>query len=217
MMLIETLDSNLECLEEHKGRGEDYSTLGTSCLDKIRAKLEENQNKFCAYCEKSISKTIFIEHYEARGTTEGNKLELELSNLLGVCSGKIYTNLRKYKNDHIEHCDTSRKSKHLSIDPRNPSHISTLYFNSEAKLLSTNGKLNNDFEVILNLNNDIICERRAKAYTDALNNLVYNKQKLGMQFIPLIENALKEIHKHKYEYTSFLRFQFRNLYKRHGS
>lgn len=210
MILISKLYKNPECLEKHKKSGDDYSKLSSECGKKTKAILYSNQNGFCAYCEQKLD-SVFIEHFISQSADKEKKFILEISNYLGVCSGKSYTNLEDHSNNHIQHCDTSRDDKDLSLDPREKLHISTLLFNSEAKLESSNGKFQDDLDITLNLNCEILCNKRGKAFASALDNLIFGKQKFGFNYSDLVKNAYKEVCEHKYEFTTYLISQFGKL------
>ena len=129
-----------------------FDDIPSDIKEILRKSLLEEQGYLCAYCMSRIDNdhsTTKIEHYRARD----NNNELDYSNLLAVCTGNSFGKIDgSYKH---QHCDTRKGEKSLNIDPQNAEHIAMIDYKSDGTIFSrTNPQFNDDFNKILNLNDD---------------------------------------------------------------
>lgn len=191
-----------ECLNELRKITSDYNDLSGDCKKKVINQLKIESKNSCVYCEKNIDSYVFIEHYHSQ--EENEDLKLDYNNFLAVCSGKYY--LDKSQGTHYEHCGNSKKSKNITIDPRNQKHIETLNFDEYDRLISSNTIFQNDIDTILNLNIEGICNERMKAFDNisilinSLNDLFPNRENF-------IDHLIKTLDKEKPNYYSYIKMQ----------
>ena len=129
-----------------------YNGFGSK--EDVRIALIKEQKGLCAYCNGRISNVrnkelgkpkTGIEHYKSQ--EKHPHLQLEYGNMLGVCNG-----VSKDYNEAVQHCDTSRGSRELTIDPLSISCEKSIIYGSDGKIKSTNPDIQSDFDDILKLN-----------------------------------------------------------------
>jgi uncharacterized protein (TIGR02646 family) len=148
--------------------GADWSGFGGKAA--VREALVRDQRSVCAYCQRRIADgpDMKIEHWVARSEPQqGQALELDWRNLLGVCSGA--TMLER-------HCDTSRGDRPLEsqdlllcpVEGRGPDPRRYLRYLRTGKVYAfpANERVELDIE-ILNLNAPFLVRGR-KAILDEL-------------------------------------------------
>lgn len=128
----------------------------------VQKSLINDQNGLCAYCMARISRdlvkgvgepTIIIEHYLPRnGTFARHDLEVNYSNMLGVCRGgkdnqKMGTNRELF-------CDQSKKNNVLKkLNPLNSNVESMIQFLDNGTIEPFNDKDEHDIQSDINLLN----------------------------------------------------------------
>ncbi len=205
-MIHITKSEEPDCLKELREVPENkYENLQGECLNITRDLLYDDQKGLCAYCQRRLTSTTFIEHYIPR--SKDRSKELDFSNFLGVCSGKYYVDKRTGK--HIKFCSNIRGNEDLTISPLNETDIETLYYDENNKICSSNQPINNDLNSKLNLNFDELCEERQKSYDNFLKNIIDLGSKLGLSKIEIFEKALNVVRMKipSYEFNSFLIFR----------
>jgi len=150
----------------------------------VKTELLKEQGYICAYCMKRIDiETIRIEHWKSQ--SEFPNLQLDYSNMLGVCEGIIDFTPNTENPDHLKnHCEKNRGNKQLTISPLNSNLIEQLKYTEKGLIFSDNENINNDLnENVLNLNIRTLKTNRAKIYEGVkfgLNIKAKNKLKINM-------------------------------------
>ncbi len=179
-----------DCLKQFREVPENkYEHLQGECLSLTRNLLFSDQNGLCAYCQRRLTSTTFIEHYIPQ--TKAPEKELDFSIFLGVCSGKYYVNKKTGK--HIKFCSHLRGSEDLTVDPLKKTDIETLYYDENNKIFSSNQAINDDLKERLNLNFDELCEDRQKSYDNLLKNIIDLGSKQGLSKIEIFKKALNVV------------------------
>ena len=156
---------------------------GFSAKNDVRDAFIQEQKGLCAYCSGRIAniwnadlndyKTT-IEHYKSR--TDFPNLQLEYSNMLGVCNGTISGNSK-----NILHCDKKRGSKILTINPLSKNCEKQVEYNSTSgKIRSKQDKIQTDIDT-LNLNERNLLQNRKDRIDDAVKRMkrYYPKKENG--------------------------------------
>jgi len=165
------------CLAElKKQKGATFDDLNRNtvgqdktCKEKVRESLLKEQGYLCAYCMQRISvdrnielgkpKTE-IEHFKSQHRHP--KLILDYKNMLAVCNGNAD------KPSHGLICDKAKsefdKTHDLFINPLDINREQQIYYTLDGKVTSDNMLINKDLNEILNLNEENLCEERAKLY-----------------------------------------------------
>jgi uncharacterized protein (TIGR02646 family) len=209
MTLVE-IDTTLEpeCLTELRNNKENtFSNLQGECRQEVVNLLRSSQNILCAYCQRSISDVMTIEHYYSQ--SDFPDLQLIFSNFLGVCSGKFYIDKKTGK--HIEHCDTRRGNIPLNIDPRNTEHIDTIYYESDGKIKSSKIDLDNDLNNTLNLNFSELCEKRNEKFKEYLDLQISQGHDLHLGKAEIFRRAIVALNNTFPEYCGYFRFRLETL------
>lgn len=161
-------------------------------LDKteLRSSLLAEQGYLCAYCMKRIryANKVKIEHYEARNKEN----ELQYSNLLAVCDGnEVMRNGYGKVNPKRFTCDTMKGEQKLHINPQSEMDISTVYYDNQGKIYSTNKVFQEDFDVRLNLNDvyGYLVNNRKAALEPLMNKI--KSLKPGQNALPLLKKLEK--------------------------
>jgi uncharacterized protein (TIGR02646 family) len=146
---------------------------GFSSKNDVRIALIKEQKGLCAYCNGRISNErnsilnkpkTGIEHYKSQ--EEYPHLQLEYGNMLGVCNG-VSTD----SNSAVQHCDTSRGSKALTIDPLSILCEKSIKYASDGRILSDEEAIQFDLNEILNLNQPLILRNRKSIVDDVLDRM----------------------------------------------
>ena len=213
--MIQIIKSNEpDCLKALRNNEENnYDNLQDECLTITRNLLSDDQKGLCAYCQRVLEPSIFIEHYIPQ-TVDDSKV-LMYSNFLGVCSGKYYLNRKTGK--HIEFCSCSRGNKYLSVNPELNSSISTIYYDDENKVRSSNSKIDIDLNDILNLNFEELCLDRNNAYTNLIKSIFELGQKFKLTKIDIYKKVLKSFDDRPVEFLGFLVFRLQKLIDYHSA
>jgi uncharacterized protein (TIGR02646 family) len=161
-----------QSLLEYK-RTPDATYDGFSSKNDVRIALIKEQKGLCAYCNGRISNEwnsilnkpkTGIEHYKSQ--EEHPHLQLEYGNMLGVCNG-VSTD----SNSAVQHCDTSRGSKALTIDPLSISCEKSIKYASDGRILSDEATIQFDLNEILNLNQPLILRNRKSIVDNVLDRM----------------------------------------------
>lgn len=146
-----------------KGENEGYSQFsnGQGKTETIEALLEE-QGHLCAYCMRYIyvekAPITQIEHWEAQ-SNEPIK-QLDYSNMLGVCSGRISWADETQNITTTTFCEDVRGNIPLAINPLNINLIEEIKFTEQGIIFSDNELINKDLDETLKLNIGIIRDNR---------------------------------------------------------
>lgn len=140
----------------------------------VRIALIKEQKGLCAYCNGRISNEwnsilnkpkTGIEHYKSQDKYP--HLQLEYGNMLGVCNG-----VSNDSNIAVQHCDTGRGSKELTIDPLSILCEKSIIYCSDGKISSSDKVIQHDLHEILKLNQAIL-RRNRKAINDLVLKRMY--------------------------------------------
>jgi uncharacterized protein (TIGR02646 family) len=137
----------------------------------LKLSLLQEQGGICAYCMQRISldsndnykPKIEVEHIKSQKFYIGKSLDY--NNMIGVCNGN---------SKGIEHCDKSKKSyelkKLIPVDKHCEEYI--MYSTSgQIKSKSNNQEIEHDINVVLNLNNQHLVDKRKNVADLIINNL----------------------------------------------
>ncbi len=187
-------------LTTHRLQGRDYEDMSNkknaegqeiqSVREVVLAALLHEQGHLCAYCMQRITaENMQIEHRLSQKRMP--EKAVVYSNFLGVCGGKIGT---------VLHCDKQKSAVHDNIEkkdwlplhtnPNNKTQMNTIFYKTDWRTIySTDKKIEDEINRILNLNNDIIKRNRGLAITIAIQKI----QKLGKQWTKSdIQKALND-------------------------
>lgn len=150
-------------LKEYKETTPNASYSGFGDTDQLLKKaLIMEQGGLCAYCLKRISlkrnerlkkPSIEVEHYCSQD--EHPELDLEYSNMLGVCNGNSFGE---------EHCDKSKKEVLLKeLNPLDNTIESKLTYRKDGIIKASQVNLEIEEDILLlNINNQTLKENRAE-------------------------------------------------------
>lgn len=185
MVTIKKGNTPQELIEYQKTPGASYSGMPKPVKDKVREALLRDQGHVCAYCMKRIPETdkdilaenhtgMKIEHINPQHKKVGD--DLDYQNMIATCCGKEKDNESHcLTNDKaLRHCDTSKGSNDITLNPLNPEVEPTIYYTSEnGKIFSLNQQWNRDLteENKLNLNIFRLSQNR-KSALDGLINII---------------------------------------------
>ncbi len=175
--------------------------LQGECMKEVKKKLSNFQYNLCAYCERKLS-GIFIEHYLPRSSHPQN--QLDWSNFLAVCLGTFHPK------PVIEFCNRSRKNTPLTVDPRNPDHIASIYFD-DIRICSNDSVLENDLNILLNLNCKELCELREKQFKEVENIFLEDAIESGISHSEYYKKIISYIKSTQPEFYSYLLDAFEKL------
>lgn len=144
-----------------------FDDMPAATKQKLREALWQEQGGICAYCMSPIAaegNSMKIEHFHAR--TAAN--ELDYHNLLAVCHGG--------DNREAAHrtCDTSKGNQDLHISPLNQSDMTSIYYNSNGRILTEKEDLQTELEHIINLNDVYLVHNRQNALK-SLKRMIYKQ------------------------------------------
>jgi len=165
------------CLSElKKQKGATFDDLNRkevgedkTCKEKVREALLKEQAYLCAYCMQRISedwnqilgkRKAEIEHWASQNRHPD--LVLDYKNILAVCNG----NADRPSRGQI--CDKAKskfdKTHDLFVNPLEANREQQIYYTLDGEIVSDNNLINKDLNNILNLNEENLCEERAKLY-----------------------------------------------------
>lgn len=143
-----------------------YKNLKGNCRKEVLESLKSEQNNICAYCDRKM-KTVQIEHYIPQ--TKNPELQLDYNNFLGVCFGMFFFDRKN--NVGVKYCESHRGNQDLKFDPKEKTHIDSIYFDSEGFVKSTDSTIQKNFDTILNLNFEELREERISNFVKESDNL----------------------------------------------
>jgi uncharacterized protein (TIGR02646 family) len=150
-----------------KGENEGYSQFSNEQgkTETIEALLEE-QGHLCAYCMRYVytekAPITQIEHWEAQSNDPLK--QLDYSNMLGVCSGRISWTDETQTTTTTTFCEDVRGNTPLMINPLNINLIEEIKFTEQGVIYSDNEVINKDLDETLQLNIGIIKQNRAQIW-----------------------------------------------------
>jgi uncharacterized protein (TIGR02646 family) len=149
--------------------------------DELRATLLKEQGFICCYCMQRIKEAIAskmeIEHFSAysiyNGTDGKPDLTLDYTNLLAACKGN------EGAAKHLQHCDEHKGNREIQLNPTDKSMMEKIRFDSSGNIFisdkeDTEGVLNQDLKVALNLNVQTLTAERKKIWK-TLNHSIQKK------------------------------------------
>jgi uncharacterized protein (TIGR02646 family) len=129
----------------------------TEVKQAIREALVKEQGALCCYCMRRIraaAEAMGVEHWAPR---DRGTRQLDWRNLLGVCYGD------RYGSPRTQHCDRSKGSKEITIDPQNRAHMAKLRFPDSGRIECDDASLRRDIDEVLNLNTRNLVNQRKSA------------------------------------------------------
>ena len=154
-------DLRISAVEKGLNAGEAYNTLQNPLKSEVKELLMREQGHLCAYCMRRIPDerklpegvpNVIIEHWTPRNplSFDGVAGALDYTNMLAVCSGNQGDRTSKRKSRLT--CDAKRDNRLLKVNPLDQSTLDTIYYEVSGKIKSSDIKIDNDLDVILNLN-----------------------------------------------------------------
>jgi|JI10StandDraft_1071094.scaffolds.fasta_scaffold70690_2 hypothetical protein len=185
-----------------------YNALGSYRIDGgetakriIEKSLLDEQGHICAYCMKSLDKSMRIEHWYPQRSPinpeQGKILSTVYSNFLGVC-----LNYKHLDDPKIElHCEAKRGNTILTINPTDKGIMEKIAFTEKGFLLFKEDEIiQNDISITLNLNIELLKLERENIWK-GVEKLIIIKSKTNSR-IQVLKDLL-----HKYEIKKDGRFQ----------
>lgn len=139
----------------------------------LREALYDEQGGICAYCMRRLDD----EH--DRSTVSSNKIEhlksqsvctreeaMDYSNMVLCCNGQIAGTACENT-----HCDTHKGEDEIHFSPFEGSFIQSVSYKHDGTILSNHQIWNNDFNVVLNLNQAMLVENRHAALKGLVNTM----------------------------------------------
>lgn len=129
----------------------------TQVKDEIRQHLVREQGHLCAYCMGRIRPTdaeMKVEHWASQ--EDHPDLQLAYPNMLGCCCGR--------SSNGVEHCDSSKENRPLSLNPSNPAHHPRLriHYKPNGEIYSDDPTFDAELRTVLNLNaSRLVANRKA--------------------------------------------------------
>lgn len=124
--------------------GHDTQDVYSVVLDSLM----KEQGYICAYCMQRISNErgkATIEHIVPRSYARDK--ELDYRNMVAVCNGN-----RDARDNKIKTCDAHRGNAKMIVNPLDPTTLSGIGYRKNGKIYSTDERINQDLDVVLNLN-----------------------------------------------------------------
>lgn len=146
-----------------------FDDMDTEIKSQLRQSLLQEQGYLCAYCMSAIEnngKSTKIEHYVPRNDNN----EMKYKNLLAVCHGG------EGLDPCQQTCDTRKGNDILTINPQIQRDIETICYQHDGAIVSNNKKYNEDINSTLNLNVQVLKDKRKHAW-DAVKNILIKKCK----------------------------------------
>ena len=149
-------------LKQHKSKQfASFDNIPIEAKKELRNNLLIEQGYICCYCMRRIhSEQMKIEHFKCQNYNE--ELQLEYSNLLGVCLGGEGSPMQ------LQTCDTRKRNLGLSINPsaKEPNCESFFKYNANGEISSNNNdeEVNRQIEDVLNLNMQTLKDYRREVY-----------------------------------------------------
>lgn len=140
---------------------EAYGTLRNPLRKQVLELLMREQGHLCAYCMRRIPDDrdvpdetirVTIEHWFPRNPPNGEDRGqgLDYTNFLAVCSGNRGKRHTRRKRDYT--CDAKRDSKMLTVNPLDPTTLSSVKYSEAGEIQSDDTTIHKDLTITLNLN-----------------------------------------------------------------
>lgn len=162
-----------------------YDKVDPEIIWDMRTELVNEQGCLCAYCMNKITaEKSTIEHYTPRHGKHGSTdLSLDYRNMFAVCAG------REGSGKANLHCDKSKGSNLLSIDPRKEEDIKQIEYKMDGTIYSPKQEFNKDLDETLNLNHIVLKRNRESALKSALSNIFhYNSNGQNNENLQIIKD-----------------------------
>lgn len=175
----------------------------------IRVELIDEQGGLCAYCMRRISNKrnpklrkykTEIEHFKSQHRHP--ELELDSKNMLGVCNGNA-------DNKHQLVCDKSKskfdKTHDMFVNPLEFSKIQQIFYTPDGEILSDNEQIMHDVDIVLNLNEPNLVERRLQLYEETRKKIkqikrsLWDKPQIKKSELQKLKTAWEKRYKYKYK------------------
>lgn len=148
-----------------------------SSIPELVKSLYQEQGYICAYCMRRIpckdgigceltKEDHRVEHIKPREVYP--ELQLDYTNMVVCCPGRI---------GDQEHCDRLKGKKEISFSPLDSAFISTLSYNKDGTIVSSNKQYDKEINEVLNLNTKLLKLNRKQSWEIVVKKLVANKDK----------------------------------------
>ncbi|RLD53525.1 MAG: TIGR02646 family protein [Bacteroidetes bacterium] len=163
-------------LTEH--RSSQHANFENLPKDDVRTSLLTEQGHICCYCMKRIPETNInpstkIEHFLCQANHPDQ--ELNYSNMLLACSGQ------QGSPKHLQTCDTRKGNQTLSFNPsdriRNIEDL--IKYKSNGEIYSSDERLNEELENVLNLNMNTLKINRRIIYEEIQKRIMNEGRRIG--------------------------------------
>ncbi len=196
MILIQKNTAPNSLTEYRQTPNASFDDMDSAVKADLRESLLNEQGHLCAYCMSRINANtkVKIEHFSAR-TPEN---ELQYQNLFAVCGGNEG---QKYS---LQTCDTRKGNRKLHINPLNPIDMSTIKYNNDGTIHSTDPVYESELHSVLNLNcpNGYLIANRKTAIQTIRNEL--SKLRPGQDRKVLLEKLWKAYSEPKIELEPYV-------------
>ncbi len=162
-----------------------YDNLSRTAKEELRESLLYEQGHICCYCLKRIPEKVEndgrisygmkVEHYQCQAHFP--ELQLNYSNLLGVCTGN------EGKPKKLQTCDTRKGNEVLTINLlcEVPNCESLFKYNAEGEISSANDdeNINKQLNDVLNLNMQTLKDGRREVYLEVQRHIETEGRRIG--------------------------------------
>ena len=153
----------------------------------LRESLLKEQGYICAYCMRRIKASDApyeraeskIEHLRSR--EHHPNLQMDYSNMVICCPGRMAGNM---------HCDASKGDKDIQCSPLSQEAMSTIQYDNDGTIKSTNKAYNAEINDVLHLNIDILKSNR-KALWDAVRKKIQRRDDRTLAFMRSVLDVYK--------------------------
>jgi len=194
-----------EAEEQGLSDTEGYDKLRNPLKDRVREALMHEQGHLCAYCMRQIPderikkedvdlSKVYIEHWIARRRerNQGENKGLDYYNMLAVCSGNEKApEARGKRKKRFFTCDKKRDNRPLKVNPLVMETLETIYYTSDGVIKSSDGEINDNLNITLNLNCNteaVTLTKNRKAVLDAV------QEDLNKQEGDFLQNCIEQLH-----------------------
>jgi uncharacterized protein (TIGR02646 family) len=149
--------------------------------DNLRQTLLKEQGYICCYCMQRINMDkMKIEHWHPQSKLPDKQLDYK--NILGACMGN------EGQPEHLQHCDTQKGDKIITINPTNENCESFIKFSVSGKISSDNELVNKDLNETLNLNQETLRKNREAVLDEAIKS--FQKRHAGQWTREILEREI---------------------------
>lgn len=177
-------------IEQGLSADQAYDTLRNPLKALVISQLMQDQGHLCAYCMRRIPDErkgvphVKIEHWNARNGIDGKSCgpygALDYNNFLAVCSGN-QNDFFKSREEKLT-CDACRRNKKLTVNPLDPSTLSTIYYTEDGFIFAFDSDVNNDLTETLNLNcmrDSVQLPKERQKVLEAVQEEIFSEVELG--------------------------------------